>query len=665
MDFFEQQDVARRKTGRLVFVFVLAVVVIILAVYLVVAALVGAAAEHTQVGRPPRSGIWQLWNPELLLWVGLGTVAVITLGSLLKIAELSSGGETVALMLGGRLIQRQTGDLGEQRVLNVVEEMALAAGVPVPPVYVLENEPSINAFAAGHHPADAVVAVSRGCLSYLTRDELQGVVGHEFSHILNGDMRLNLRLIGILNGILFLAILGYYMMRIGGSVSSDDDNKKGGGIPLVVLGLGILVIGYIGVFFAKLIKSGVSRQREYLADASSVQFTRYPPGIAGALKKIGGLEYGSRIKDKHAQEVSHMFFGDAFAGTFFNLFATHPPLEKRIARLDPSFDGVFPEVQPLDVTAATEVSPEQARRRREFLGAVRASRGGGPQVAASSLPLGPAGVVGRVGAPGMAQILLAGALLDEMPQPLRAATGEPYSARAVIYAVLLDRGEEIRQKQLQILQGRIEQPSYRQTTQMMPLVDRLSEEARLPLVHLALPALKGLSPAQYASFRENVQALIEADAKVSLFEYAVRTMLLRNLDVHFGLSKPASPRYAALAPLMEPLWVVLSTLAYAGQEAEGDAQRAFELAAKQVGMDMPLASPEDCTLAAFDKAAEVLAEATPPLKKQIMSAAIACIAADGKVTVKESELIRAISATLGCPIPPILPDAAPDAPSAV
>ena len=281
------------------------------------------------------------WHPMLLLWVALGTTLVITIGSLHKISELAGGGEVVALMLGGRAVNPHSTDLAERRLLNVVEEMALASGVPVPPVYVLDREPGINAFAAGHQPGNAVVAVSAGCLQCLTREELQGVMGHEFSHILNGDMRLNLRLIGVVNGILVLAIIGYYILRSMSYVSSRDSKEGGAQMGFLVLGLVLVVLGYLGVLLGNLIKSAISRQREFLADFSSVQFTRNPGSLAGALKKIGGISSGSRIRDAHASEISHMFFGDALAGSFFNLFATHPPLVKRIRALEPNFDGVF------------------------------------------------------------------------------------------------------------------------------------------------------------------------------------------------------------------------------------------------------------------------------------------------------------------------------------
>jgi Zn-dependent protease with chaperone function len=665
MDFFEQQDIARRKTGRLVLFFALAVVGIIAAIYLVIVLMLGASSSDADGGATVHRAP-SLWQPELLLFVSVCTSVVIAIGSLVKIVELSSGGETVALMMGGRLLQKPTGDPGEQRLLNVVEEMSLASGLPVPPVYVLDKETSINAFAAGLRTDNAVVAVSRGCLEYLTRDELQGVVGHEFSHILNGDMRLNIKLIGVLNGILFLAILGYYILRIGGSVSSDND-KKGGGVPLALLGLALLVIGYIGVFFANIIKSSVSRQREYLADASSVQFTRNPSGIGGALRKIGGLSEGSRIKDHHAHEISHMFFGDALAGSLFNLFATHPPLEDRIKRVDPSFDGSFPEVAPEDQTRQSGAAAQVEQKRRETFGSILAP--GAPQRAAGravtdkekaqkAAMAGFSNMLGRMGMPGVGQMIAAGAMLQDMPENLSDAAHEPYGARCLVYAILFDRGDEVRQKQMRIIQSHSDELTYKLTEKLTAQVDKLADEARLPLVNLSIPALKKLSTGQYKDFRGAVQSLIEADSRVNLFEYSVRTMLLENLDVYFKLIKPAQAKYASLSPLRDQLKIALSTLAYAGEEQAGDAQRAFAAAVKDIASDMTPAQPGECSLGAFDKAMHELAQSAPQVKKQIVAAAAACIAADGKVSVKEAELMRAIAAILGCPVPPLLPEMA-------
>ena len=668
-DFFQQQDAARRRTAKLVVLFLLAVVAIVLAIYLLAAAVVAAAQPSTTTGGVVRHQPTGLWDPRLFVWVSLGTLTVIALGSLYKIAELSAGGESVALMLGGRLVDPHTTNLAERRLLNVVDEMALASGVPVPPVYVLDGEQSINAFAAGHTPASAVIGVSRGSLTYLSRDELQGVMAHEFSHILNGDMRLNLRLIGVLNGILILAILGYYLMRGAGSSGGSSKDDARGRFALFLAGLGLLVIGYIGVIFGKLIKAAVSRQREYLADASAVQFTRYPDGIGGALKKIGGLEVGSRIKDAHAEECSHLFFGDAFAGSLVNFLSTHPPLVERIKRIDPSFDGTFPKVKPVAAEvggtmeapgAGEEIRPGADAQRtaaEDFRAAAEKRRRG---LAGKNLPFDPTGMAGRIGLPGAAQIVFAAALLEAMSGPVRDASREPYSARAVIYALLLNREEEVREKQLADLKSRIEELSYRETVQMAAEADRLAEEARLPLVDVTLPALKRLSPEQYGAFRDTVEALVAADGKMDLFEYVVQAVLLNNLDLHFERTKPPAVRYTALTPLLEPLGTVLSKLAHAGQEGPAEAQRALDQAAGALGKAIALVPRDECSLEAFDAAMKELAQGSPQVKKRVLTAAAACIVADGKVTAREGELLRVISALLGCPMPPLTAEVAPD-----
>src|ERR1051325_10285133 len=331
MDFFERQDKARKNTKVLVVYFVLAVACIIAAVYLACLLILGGAAAHHH----GRAAEFALWNSDVFFYSSMGTLAVIVFGSLYQISALSGGGSVVAESLGGRPVEPGTTDAQERRLLNVVEEMSIASGVPMPKVYVLDEERGINAFAAGHSTSDAVVAVTRGTLQTLNRDELQGVIGHEFSHILNGDMRLNLRLMGIIFGILCLATIGRILLR-----------TRGRRNPLPLLGLALLAIGGIGVFFGRLIQAAVSRQREFLADASSVQFTRNPAGLSGALQKIGGV--GSQIESDRAADACHMFFGNALGSSFLGMFATHPPLEERIRAIDPTWDGKFKEVRIVD-----------------------------------------------------------------------------------------------------------------------------------------------------------------------------------------------------------------------------------------------------------------------------------------------------------------------------
>ena len=330
MDFFAQQARAKKHTKLLVVYFVIAVVCIIASVYIASLLIFYGNQSRQQEGVIP--GELVLWNPQLFAYAVLGTLGVVGLGTLYKTVALSKGGSAVAESLGGRLVDPNTTDPDERRLRNVIEEMAIAAGVTVPAIYVLDDEKGINAFAAGHTQGDAAIGVTRGCMALLDRDELQGVIGHEFSHILNGDMRLNLRIMGVIFGIVCLAVIGRVLIYSRGRGGRDKN-------PLMLLGLALIVIGAIGIFFARLIQSALSRQREFLADASSVQFTRNPAGLSQALQKIGGV--GSKVEAVHAGEASHMFFGNGLGKPFLGIMATHPPLTKRILAIDPNWDGNF------------------------------------------------------------------------------------------------------------------------------------------------------------------------------------------------------------------------------------------------------------------------------------------------------------------------------------
>ncbi|HZL13906.1 MAG TPA: M48 family metallopeptidase, partial [Verrucomicrobiae bacterium] len=341
MDFFQQQDKARKKTKLLVFYFACAVILIITMVYFVgLLVFKPLQMQHTYIQNLNNDELQQisfsLWNPRVFIGSTLITLAIVSIGSAFKINQLAGGGGTVAETLGGRLVNSNTTDPNERKLLNVVEEMAIASGVPMPKVYVLDDERGINAFAAGHAPGDAAIGVTHGCVTLLSRDQLQGVIGHEFSHLLNGDMRLNIQLIGILFGILCIATIGRIFLY---SRSGGGNNRNNAG-PFI--GLGLILIGAIGVFFGRLIQAAVSRQREFLADASSVQFTRNPLGLSGALQKIGRYSFGSRMESEHAPDACHMFFGNGVRDPLFTLMATHPPIEDRIHAIDSTWDGKFP-----------------------------------------------------------------------------------------------------------------------------------------------------------------------------------------------------------------------------------------------------------------------------------------------------------------------------------
>jgi Zn-dependent protease with chaperone function len=639
-NFFQQQDSARRKTFQLVVYFVLAILILIALVYgLLLAFSMYGASE-------PMS--W--WQPELLLLAAPGVGLVVGGASAFKVAQLASGGQAVALMMGGHEVPGTTTDARQKRLLNVVEEMALAAGVPVPPVYILE-EPSINAFAAGYAPGDAVVAVSQGCLNYLTRDELQGVVAHEFSHILNGDMRLNIRLIGLIFGIMALSIIGRILMLTSRGRSSGRNDSRGG---LVLLGLGVFVLGLVGAFFGRLIMAAVSRQREYLADASAVQFTRNPDGIGGALKKIGGLADGSRIDNPQAAEAGHMFFANAFAGGgLAGLLATHPPLVERIRRLDPRFDGRFPEVQPVGVDRKELEGPRPGRV-PPFAGMPRLP--GLPQV--------PAPIIGfadeaasRVGHVDPEVISYAQALHDGMPDVLRVAAQEPFSAHALVYALLLDPRADLRDLQLTRLKAGAEPQDFAETLRLVAPVQALPDTHRLPLLDLAMPALRQMSPRQHRAFRAQVEVLMLADQRLSLFEYTLRCVLDRHLDAQFLPRRHTRPVHRSPQKLAPPVATVLALLAWEGQPEPDQAARAFDTGMRgYVGGDHTHRLPprEECSLGEFDVALQTLNRSVPAIKRRIVVACAACILANQQVTVREAELLRAICDTLDCPLPPLV-----------
>jgi Zn-dependent protease with chaperone function len=642
-DFFQQQDSARRKTFLLVVYFVLAITIMVALVYALLLVAFGLAGE---------GGSLPWWHPELLLFAAAGVGLVVGGSSAFKVAQLASGGQAVALMVGGREVPRTTRDAPERRLLNIVEEMSIAAGVPVPPVYILE-EPGINAFAAGYAPGDAVVAVSEGCLRYLTRDELQGVVAHEFSHILNGDMRLNIRLIGLIFGIMALTIVGRILMQSAGRRSSSDQKDSGSG--LVVLGLGLFVLGLVGAFFGRLIQAAVSRQREYLADASAVQFTRNPDGIAGALKKIGGLQEGSRIGNPGAEELAHMFFASAsLSGGLGGLLATHPPLTDRIRRLDPQFDGTFPVVRPVGVEAGevARAHPGQVPPHR-----VLPKVPGLPQVPLPALGLTAEETASRVGNVSPKGIRYAEGLKEDIPESLRVAAQEPFGARALIYALLLDPRSDLRAVQQALLQGGSPSQDLSETMRQAGAVQGLPDRYRLPLVDLAMPALRQMSRGQYRAFRAQVEALMSADNRLSLFEYVLRCVLQRHLDAQF-LRQP-SPEQVWKSPqqVAAQMVNVLSLLAWEGNPEPGQAALAFATGIRAFVGGEPaqrLLGREECTLAEFDAALRALNKSVPGLKRRVVVACAACILADKQVTVREVEVLRAICDTLDCPMPPLM-----------
>jgi Zn-dependent protease with chaperone function len=632
-DFFDNQDRARRNTGRLVLLFVIAVLAIVAMLYAVAVLVFGYQGQDPQTGAMRWDLRW--WAPELLVEVGLATLAVVAGGSLYKITQLRAGGKVVAEGLGGRLIHSDTRDLVERKLRNVVEEMAIASGTATPPVYMMDDERGINAFAAGFSPSDAVIGVTRGCAEQLSRDELQGVIAHEFSHILNGDMRLNIRLMGVIHGILIIGIIGYFLLR--SSLFTGTSHRRGGrdnsGAALLAVGFGLMVVGFLGTFFGNLIKASVSRQREFLADSSAVQFTRNPDGIAGALKKIGGFETGSRIDNPNAPEVSHMFFCRGIASGLAALFSTHPPLPERIRRLDPSFEG--------GVARARAAEPRAA---------------GGAVSGLVGAPVAAGAAIDQIGQTTPAHLDYAARLIASLPAAIAESAHETYGARAMIYALLIDRDAEARRVQLERLASHADPAVHDETRKLLPLVEGVGAGVRLPLIDMVIPALRELSPSQYEVFKTNVVELIKADRKIDLFEWTLQRILLHHLAPEFEKVRAPRVKYGSLKRVAPHCEVVLSTLAHAGARSGTGASRAFERGASELdvpGLDF---LPADrCGLARLDEALSVLNELAPRQKRRLLHACALTVSADREVTVMEAELLRATADSLGCPMPPLLP----------
>ncbi len=641
MNFFEQQDRARRNSGRLVILMILAVIALIamtsIALVVVWQFFGGSLFANTSMSR---------W--EVIGLVAVVVVSVVLIGSFYKQVQLGRGGKTVAQRLGGRLINLDPQGLAERRLLNVVEEMALASGTAVPPVYVLDDD-AINAFAAGLTPQDAVIGITRGALQTLSREELQGVIAHEFSHIFHGDMRLNTRLVSVLHGILLLGLIGGFLLRsMSRTRVRSSNSRNGGGAIAAVMGVGVtlLVVGYAGTFFGNLIKAAVSRQREFLADASAVQFTRDPRGISGALKKIGGHVAGSKLQAANAAEFSHMYFGQGVSLAMEGLMATHPPLGDRIRRIEPRWDGSFPAVMIEDdegVLRAQQPLPDAAAAWAEQAGVLGMAAGSFGSGAAEQ-------AIAAIGTPGQAHLQHARGALQRLPQALRDAAHSCVEAQALMFGLLLDADEQARQHQLSLLRPQLDLALNNALDQHISALLELPADLRLPLLELSIPALKQLENAQQLSLRRNLAALILADRHVSLMEWSLLRIIERNLSG----PRPIDGRHH-LVELAQESQVLLSALAHAGHADPSEAAAAFAAACATLPFaELQLLGAEVADLKAMDEAIKRLNRLWPLQKPQLLKAMLVCVAHDGRIEPAEAELMRAVADSLDCPMPPLL-----------
>jgi Zn-dependent protease with chaperone function len=659
LDFFEAQESARSRSRLLVLLFVVAVLAIIVTIYAVV---------HFTFG----PGTTAVFDWRLFLTVAVGISLVVGAGSGVRTLQLRQGGPRVAEMLGGRRVRMDTSDPSERMLVNVVEEMAIASGTPVPAIFILDGEQGINAFAAGYTLDDAAVAVTRGTLQHLNRDELQGVIAHEFSHILNGDMRLNIRLIGLLFGILLLAIAGRFLLQSG--ARGGRSRRDNGGGQIALLGVALLVVGYIGVFFGRLIQSAVSRQREYLADAAAVQFTRNPDGLAGALKKIGGYA-GSRMTNHHAQEASHLFFASGLRSSMFSVLATHPPLNERIRRLDPSFDGTFP-IANREAAAEhilQETSPGVLAGMSNLTSMLESGvrRPGMPSYHETPppprAPIAPAvpardvtgaELIATIGAPQREHVDHAAHFLETLPASLYDAAHDPDGAVALLFALLTHSDDrpavEARQNEILDIAGGA---SLRdRVRQLEPQVSELGDAARLPLLDLLLPSVRELSPDQAQAIVSTAESLVEADGRLDAFELALLHVLERQLEAaRAGRNhSDSSGSIRKVEQVRDEIATIVSAVTWRGADDYRAALLAFDAARSPLPREVSgigLRKREDASLRDVQSALERVRKASLPIRRVVLEACAAAVTHDGRVEVQEATLLRAVAEALDCPMP--------------
>ena len=651
MNFFEAQDRSRKNTRRLIAVMMLAVIIVVTSVTAVIAASLWFATTPTGSVNLLN---WAAASKALIAWIAAGTIAFVGFASLYRIVSLRQGGGKVARDLGGIEVQPGDSDPLRRRLHNVVEEMALASGVPTPEVYVLDHESGINAFAAGFGTEDAAIAVTRGTLEMLNRNELQGVIAHEFSHVFNGDMRLNIQLMGPMFGILAIGLLGRMLLR--GSRWAGRSRGKGSGAgAAIALGVGLAVTGYVGLLLARLIKAGVSRQREYLADASAVQFTRQTAGIAGALKKIGGYTEQSTINDIDAEEVSHMLFASGFR-SISSLLATHPPLLKRIQALEPSFNQTqFDQLH----TDTMQLAPDALRPDQissfagnaEHIISGNSSGGQGEAIDIAAL-------ADTIGNPDEQHYEAAQLFAANIPADIRDALESAYQVMLLIPALLLHKDAAVRTRQLTLLDQQLGAERCSHLQRLYAALQTINAEARLPILSLALPLVKEQPPGRLEYLSELLEQLAMQDNRIELFEYA----LLRIYQHYIQLAaNPATRRKwqtlqddSMQAAAVKLLHVFARQTGTSADVVDALVQSELNLSVAVTGTVAETDAAAGNWVEQTDSALARLQNCTPPGRQKLIRALIAAALHDGRISQAESELLRAICAILECPLPPIL-----------
>ena len=661
MNFFEQQDQARRRTTWLVVLFLLSIACVALSFYgLALFVIVPQAQDHGAKG----AEIW--WNPQIFMEITGAVCLIIFLGAGVQRLRLGGTGKSVAEALGGQPLQGATENADEQKLRDVVDEMAIASGMPVPPIYILQED-AINAFAAGKNPQDAVLGFTRGAITQLNRDELQGVTGHEFSHIAHKDTRLNLRIACVVAGVMLIALIGRVMLQVAGRIataprmSSKKDDRGGAALAFVAVGLGLLIVGGIGAFFGRLLQAAVSRQREFLADASAVQYSRNPAGISSALRKIGGLPF-TAIQSPAASGLNHFFFSKSIN----SWLSTHPPLPERIHRIEQG--GFISDVvgqssgaTPMDSIGAISnsgnlaagfvgddaprVSSDSANNPAEFHPVFRAA------THADGRPLTRDDVFKATVSRVIPQESLdeARVLLKKIPEAVQVAAREPLDVQAVLLLLVTDPKNENRNQVRALALKQLGESVVACWDRLASSMLELPDEIRLVVLDLCVPTLTQLTKQQYVAFRTTLTAAMRSDSQIDLFEWMTRIVLTRRIETRFGAMSQKKPT-RSMQECSQEMRIVLGTLARAG--GSDHSARAFDLGTAACELNaLAFPSAAECALDALHISLEVL-DALAPGDRKLLAKALVCVAAaDNVYNTQELLLLRAFAYRLDIHLP--------------
>ena len=631
MDFFEHKAEAKRKTLWLYLLFAVAVAVIIVAVYAAVTVshyLLAASADDIQAPL-------QFWEMPRFVLTSVITALVILMGSSYKIHQLKQGGgEAIARMLGGRRLKNSKDPI-ERQLRNVIEEMAIASGVLTPAIYIIEQR-GINAFAAGYEQNDTVIAVTRGAMEMLNRDELQGVVAHEFSHILHGDTAIKMRMMGLLHGITMISDFG--ILLIAGRNSTKYSSRERATHPVMMLsGMLFFIVGLLGMLAADLIKAAMSRQREFLADASAVQFTRNPEGIGNALKVIGGYKSGSRLNLPEIQQVSHLFFGEALQVWWqSNWWATHPPLETRIKRIEPAFRGRI-----------EKVDEERVRFQNKSLAASLFSPPPGRKQLHQSVDQ----VMQSIGEPSGDNLQQAQHLLQQIPESVHEVLSEPESARAMVYVLLLDDDKSVYNEQLQLISQNDTSRALREVVRIRGVMPQVATALRLPLIDLVSSHLMRLEKSERKRFLMLMKRLIGVNHSVSFFEYLTYQHFLHFFEFKGGQK---SEKFIPVEQFKSEVSIVLSMLCHLHDDKPAMTQKpkhTFQDALALLFPGYKVKAESNPGIKSVSESLEKLNLCSFEDKKRILNSVVYCVLSDGVISAEEVETVRLIATVLSCPMP--------------